>query len=131
MMTTAQQQLLDLFADLDEGDQSSLLAFAQFLSTRKSTPSDAPARPPVAAAGPAVAMQEPENIRRPQDESIVAALKRLAKTYPMLDKSEMLGATSDMIATHVMQGTDPVLVIDKLEAIFAEHYRQLRGRSGG
>jgi hypothetical protein len=130
-MTTLQQQLLDLFAGLDEVDQSSLLAFAEFLSTRNSAPPAAATRPPVTEARPSVAVQKPENIKRPEGESIVAALKRLAKTYPMLDKSEMLGATSDMIATHVMQGSDPVQVIDKLEAIFAEHYRQLQGRSGG
>ena len=60
-----------------------------------------------------------------QRQGLLAALKRLAKTYPMLDKSEMLGATSDMVATHVMQGTDPAQVIDQLEAIFADHYRKL------
>ncbi|NNJ94784.1 MAG: Crp/Fnr family transcriptional regulator [Halobacteria archaeon] len=119
-----EQQLLDLFAGLDEDARSSLLAFAEFLSTRRSAP-------PVAAARPPVAVPEPEKIERPADESIVAALKRLAKTYPMLDKSEMLGATSDLVATHVMQGTEPVQVIDKLEAIFATHYSQLLKRSGG
>ena len=119
-----EQQLLDLFAGLDEDGQSSLLAFAEFLSTRKSAPPVVPARQPVS-------VPEPEKVERPADESIVAALKRLAKTYPMLDKSEMLGATSDLVATHVMQGTEPVQVIDQLETIFAEHYCQLLKRSGG
>lgn len=119
-----EQKLLDLFAGLDEDARSSLLAFAEFLSTRRSAP-------PVAAARPPVAVPEPEKIERPADESIVAALKRLAKTYPMLDKSEMLGATSDMVATHIMQGTEPVLVIDQLEETFAGHYRQLQERAGG
>ena len=49
----------------------------------------------------------------------------------MLDKSEMLGATSDMVATHVMQGTDPAQVVDQLEAIFADHYRKLQKGEGG
>ena len=119
-----EQQLLDLFTGLDEDGQSSLLAFAEFLSTRKSAP-------PVATARPPEAVPEPEKIERPADESIVAALKRLAKTYPMLDKGEMLGATSDLVATHVMQGTDPVQVIDRLEMIFAEHYSKLLKSSGG
>ncbi len=123
-MKTAQQQLADLFAGLDEGGQASLLAFAEFLASRNSAPPSAPERPP--ANVPA-----PENIARPADESIVAALKRLAKTYPMLDKAEMLGATSDMVATHVMQGTDAALVIDQLEAVFADRFRQLQERSRG
>lgn len=123
-MKTAQQQLADLFAGLDEGSQASLLAFAEFLASRNSVPASAPERPPAN-------VPEPENIERPADESIVAALKRLAKTYPMLDKTEMLGATSDMVATHIMQGTDAALVIDQLEAVFADRYRQLQERSRG
>ena len=123
-MKTAQQQLADLFAGLDEGSQASLLAFAEFLASRNSVPSSAPDRSPTS-------VPEPENIARPADESVVAALRRLAKTYPMLDKTEMLGATSDMVATHVMQGTDAALVIDQLEAVFADRYRQLQERSRG
>jgi len=123
-MKTTQQQLADLFAGLDEGGQASLLAFAEFLASRNSAPPSVPDRPPASVS-------EPENIARPADESIVAALKRLAKTYPMLDKTEMLGATSDMVATHIMQGTDAALVIDQLEAVFADRYRQLQERSRG
>ena len=123
-MKSAQQQLVDLFAGLDEGSQTSLLAFAEFLASRNSAPPNVPDRPPAS-------VPEPENIARPADESIVAALKRLAKTYPMLDKTELLGATSDMVATHIMQGTNAAQVIDQLEAVFADRYRQLQERSRG
>jgi hypothetical protein len=123
-MKPSQQQLIDLYTGLDEDGRSSLLAFAEFLASRGRVPT-------VTASKPVVEIPEPENIARPDDESIVAALKRLAKTYPMLDKSEMLGATSDMVATHVMQGSDPVGVIDQLEAVFATHYSNLKARSGG
>jgi hypothetical protein len=78
-----------------------------------------------------VTIPDPEAIERPPGESIVAGLKRLAKTYPMLDKSEMLSATSDIVATNIMQGADAAPVIDELEEIFASHYRQLKaGREG-
>jgi len=123
-MKPSQQRLTDLYAGLDEDGRSSLLAFAEFLASRGRVPT-------VTASKPVVAVPEPENIPRPDDESIVAALKRLAKTYPMLDKSEMLGATSDMVATHVMQGSDPAGVIDQLEAVFSKHYSDLKARSGG
>ena len=73
----------------------------------------------------AVTIPEPEIIQRPEKESVVGALKRLAKSYPMLDKTEMLSATSDLVATTIMQGTDPVGVIDELEDIFSTHYQQL------
>ena len=124
-MNDPQQRLQQLFAALDAQDRSSLLAFAEFLAGRRQT------APAVTEQRPApVAVPEPENIQRPEVESIVAALKRLSKTYPMLDKGEMLGATSDLVATHVMQGTEPPLVVDQLEAIFAEHYRKLKDGSG-
>jgi hypothetical protein len=38
----------------------------------------------------------------------------------------MLNATSELVARHVMQGTEPAQVIDRLEDIFREHYRNLR-----
>jgi hypothetical protein len=57
---------------------------------------------------------------------VVAALKRLAQTYPMLDKTEMLGATSDLVARHILEGTEAREVIDRLEQIFSARYRQLK-----
>ncbi len=122
-MKSTKQRLIDLFAGMDAQNQASVLAFAEFLATRgntvAATVNTVPAKVP-----------EPENIERPAGESVVAGLKRLAKTYPMLDKSEMLSATSDMVATHIMQGTDPVQVIDELETIFTKHYEQLKSRTG-
>ena len=118
-MTSRTQQLLSLFESLAPGDQATLLAFAEFLAARGSVALAVPGR----AAMP---LPEPEKIDRPPDESIVAGLKRLSRTYPMLDKSEMLSATSDIVASHIMQGTDAVQVIDELEEIFASHYRQLK-----
>ena len=55
----------------------------------------------------------------------MGALKRLSKTYYMLDKTETLGATSDLVASNLMQGTDPVEVIDQLEDIFRSLYENL------
>jgi len=38
----------------------------------------------------------------------------------------MLKATSDLVATNIMQGGDTVEAIDKLERIFQNHYDQLK-----
>jgi len=131
-MKPQQQQLLDLYAGLDEQARATLLAFAEFLASQGDVAPVVAGKPPARqAAQVPTQVPEPEAIERPEGESVVAALKRLSKTYPMLDKSEMLGATSDMVATHIMQGTEPVLVIDQLEETFAEHYRQLQERAGG
>ena len=118
-MNDIEQRLLGLLQQLGETEQSSLLAFAEFLCGRQSArATNTPAQPP--------AIPEPEPIERPPVESVVAGLKRLARTYPMLDKSEMLSATSDIVATHIMKGTEPAAVIEQLEGIFREHYERLR-----
>jgi hypothetical protein len=38
----------------------------------------------------------------------------------------VFSATSDLVATHIMKGTEPATVIDQLEGIFREHYERLR-----
>jgi hypothetical protein len=78
----------------------------------------------------AVEIPEPAPIVRPEQESVVAGLKRLSQTYPMLSKAEMLTATSELVARNIMLGTDPGHVIDQLEDIFREHYRKLREQAG-
>ena len=118
-MASAQQQLTELFRQLTAGDQLTLLAFAEFLAGRSIPGAVAVTREPVV-------IPEPEAIERQAGESVVGALKRLAKTYPMLDKTAMLGATSDLVASAIMQGADPVGVIDQLGNIFREHYEKLK-----
>ncbi len=119
-MASPEEQLLAVWQQLGAGDRATLLAFAEFLQQRGTASVQRPVAPP------AVSIPEPEAIERPAEESVVAALKRLSKTYPMLDKSTMLSATSDLVATHIMQGTEASAAIDQLEEIFSEHYRQLR-----
>jgi hypothetical protein len=121
-MNELEQRLLGLLRQLGTTDRASLLAFAEFLCSRQ--PAAAESSPPP------LSVPEPEPVERPPGESVVAGLKRLARTYPMLDKSEMLGATSDLVATHIMQRTEPETVIDQLEVIFREHYEQLRNATG-
>ncbi|MDH3935292.1 MAG: Crp/Fnr family transcriptional regulator [Gammaproteobacteria bacterium] len=123
-MASAEQQLTEFFRQLTGADQLTLLAFAEFLAARSSAGSIA------VSTGPLV-VPEPEAIERPPRESVVAALKRLSKTYPMLDKTEMLGATSDLVATSIMQRTDAVMVVDELEEIFRSHYEKLKSGEHG
>ena len=121
-MASAEQQLTAFFRQLTADDQLTLLRFAEFLAGCSSPGVVAVSREPVVVA-------EPEVIERPAGESVVAALKRLSKTNPMLDKTEMLSATSDLVAANIMQGTDAVEVVDQLEDIFRGLYEKLK--SGG
>ena len=116
----AEDRLLSLFRTLSASDQSTLLDFAAFLASR----GGATAPPPAAPARPAP-VPEPENIPRPAEEKVVAAIKRLSRTYPMLDKNAMLGATSDLMMQHVLQGRDAKEVIDELEQVFRDEYDKL------
>ena len=117
-MASAEQQLTEVFRQLAAADQLTLLAFAEFLASRSPAGAVAVSREPVV-------IPAPEAIERPAEESVVGALKRLSKTYHMLDKTETLGATSDLVASNLMQGTDSVEVIDQLEDIFRSLYENL------
>jgi hypothetical protein len=121
-MSDLEEHLLTLFRKLPAADQASLLAFAEFLHSRAGA---APlARPPATSAPQPV--PDPEPIPRPEQESVVKAVKRLSRTYPMLDKSKMLTDTSALVMQHVVQGRDAIEVIDELEIVFQRHYARLK-----
>ncbi len=124
-MSNSEQHLLSLFKDLPAAEQANVIAFAEFLRSRSGD-----ARPLAMAAEP-VAIPEPEPIERPAHESVVKAVKRLARTYPMLDKSKILNETSALVTQHVMHGRDATEVIDELEVVFRRFYDELKaGHSG-
>lgn len=112
-----EQRLLTLFRSLDPSQQMTLLRFAEFLATRSE---DAAPQP----------IQEPRSIPRPEKESVVAAIKRLSQTYPMLDRSRLLTEASQLMGSHILHGRETRLVIDDLEALFASHYSDYRSRHG-
>ncbi len=116
------EKFLRVFDSLSAADKAAVSSFAEFLLSRSD--SAAAVTGPVSAV--AVEVPDPEPIPRPQGEKVVAAVKRLSKTYFMLDKSKMLGVTSDLVTQHVLQGREACEVIDDLEQVFESHYRQLK-----
>lgn len=110
-MKKSEKQLLGFFRAMSEDDGKSLLAFAEFLALR-SKPVDKEVPPP-------------EEIARPLEESVVAALKRLSASYHMLDKDKVFNETSVLMTQHIMQGREAKEVIDELETIFQHHYEKL------
>ena len=105
------QQCYDALAD---DERRTLLDFAEFLVSR-SEPQDN------------VVDITPRHIPRPEDESVIAAIKRLSDVYHMLDRSKMLHETSGLMAQHVLQGRDAVEVIDELETLFQSFYEKQFG----
>jgi hypothetical protein len=113
-MTTSEQQRLQLiFKQLPSEQQQTLLAFAEFLQSRVTVV------PPTATAP-----LEPILKPRPADESVIAAIKRLSQSYPMLDKAVLLNKTSLLMSEYMLRGRNKNEVIDELEAVFLRHYEE-------
>lgn len=127
MLTTeplppAGRRLLRLWRGLDAADRATLLAFAEFLAGRAGAPVADP--PPVAVPPPV-----PE--ARPAQESVIAAIKRLRRVYPMLDGGALLTETSALMGAHLLHGRPALEVIDELEALFARRYAALGAGAAG
>jgi len=117
-MSADEKRLLELYRRLGAERGRGLLEYAEFLAGRDSP--DQSGVPP-----------KPLDVPRPDDESVVKAIKRLAATYPMLDTSHLLNETTALVGQHVMEGRAKAEVIDELEAVFQAHYRAFVERHGG
>jgi len=113
------RRLLRIFRSLAPDDRRTLLDFAEFLAAR---PRNGDPEPPA----------EPLPIPRPEHESVVGAVKRLSRSYFMLERNGiMLNETSTLMASHVLHGRPAAEVIDELEALFARYFAEYRGRRQG
>ena len=110
-MKDNKKKLLAYLEKLSEEDSHALLSFAEFLADK-------------AVSQPGI-IPAPEKIERPENESVVKAIKRLSATYPMLDKTKILNETSLLMAEHVVQGRDAKEVIDEMELLFRRYYKDL------
>ncbi|HID48534.1 MAG TPA: Crp/Fnr family transcriptional regulator [Chromatiales bacterium] len=109
-MNRQEKKLLDLYRGLPREVAEQLLAYAEFLAQRH----------PPEAMTPAA----PLDIPRPGEETVIAAVKRLSRTYPMLNKDTMLHETSGLVAQHLLQGRAAQEVIDELEMVFRREYEK-------
>lgn len=103
--------LKKIFDTLDEERQRSLLDFAEFLQSRGDL------KP--------VEIGEPLDIPRPEDETVVGAIKRLKQTYPMIDSMAVFSEASSLMTDHMVSGRDRVEVIDEMQALFHKAYEKL------
>ena len=109
-MKPIDKKLLKVFNRLAAPERDMLVAFAEFLDSRGS-----------ASASEPVNLQ-PVEIPRPEDESVVAAIKRLKNSYHMLESRLLLDEASMLMTQHVMQGREKDTVIDELEVLFRRHF---------
>ncbi|MGB5834242.1 MAG: hypothetical protein WBG92_19970 [Thiohalocapsa sp.] len=110
-----ERRLARLYRGLDAQSRQTLVTFAEFLSERSAESKAAPEAP-----------IEPVHEPRRPGETVVAAIQRLRRTYPMLDAGAMLDQASSLMAAHVLQGRAAEAVIDELEAVFAERFHKQR-----
>lgn len=104
------KNISDIYHSLSSDAQQSLMDFAEFLSQRET--------------GMVVEKQFKQAIDRPENESVVTALKRLNQTYPMIERKLVFHEASSLMTEHIMQGRDAKEVVDELEALFARHYQE-------
>lgn len=98
--------LLAVFGRLDARQQDMLMEFAATLATREDVTVTGTMRP------------EP----RPADESVVAAIRRLTRVYPVAERRRLMGPVSTLMAQHALQGRAAVEVIDELEVVFERQH---------
>ena len=111
MSKKSEAKLLEQFKDLPIDAQKSLLDFCDFLSAQNPI-LDKDTLPP-------------KNISRPENESVVLAMRRLSDTYFMLNKDSLLHEASSLMSQHILQGREAIEVIDDLEALFKKFYTEL------
>ena len=113
-MKPAEKKLLKFYSRLTPEQRITLLQFAEFLSVKGAKDYSAKEEIP-----------KPDLKERPEEETVVAAIKRLTASYPMLDRDILFNETSTLMTRHVMQGEDASLIIDELELLFQKYYLQL------
>lgn len=102
------KKLLAYYRELPDETAQQLLEFAEFLASRYKVEDKE--------------ISAPKAIPRPDNESVVVAVKRLTATYPMVNKDNLLDETASLVSQNMLQGRDAVEVIDELEVIFRKHY---------
>ena len=108
-----QKKLLAAWKHLGETEQRTVRLFAEFLNQQAPNHNDKQS-PPVA--------QTPLSIPKPEKESAVLALKRLKKSYPMIEADlSLLEEASQLLLKKVM-GTEDREIISELEQLFDQRF---------
>ena len=108
-MNPTEKNLLSHFRRLDATQQQTAMDFIEFLIARTPAATNGEIIPPVA-------------IPRPEQESVIKAVKRLRATYSMLEPGKLLNDTSTQMTRHLIHGVAVEEVIDELENVFKRHY---------
>jgi hypothetical protein len=103
--------LIDLYEAMDDERKTSLCDFADFLYAQ-AEPINKEILPP-------------EDVARPEKETVVGAVKRLKATYHMIESMTVFSAASALMTDHMVKGRDVIEVIDEMEILFEQSYEKL------
>lgn len=120
MTAKPEKRLLEVHSALTPDNRDSLLSFAEFLLSRQ--PADAAS----GAETPPASLQAPLDIARPAEETVVAAIRRLRETYPMVPRKAVFQQSSTLMTKHIIESADSTIIIDELEALFLSEYDKLK-----
>ncbi|MEO5364257.1 MAG: hypothetical protein H7838_11630 [Magnetococcus sp. DMHC-8] len=120
-MDTERNRLLAAWQKLGRAEQRTVRLFAEFLSQQSGDGSAAPSPSPP---------QEPLPIPRPAQESAVLALKRLKKSYPMIETDFALLEEASQLLLKKVMGMADAEVIEALEGLFARRYQAWKAEAG-
>jgi len=109
-MSKLTDKLQSLAEKLSDKEQQTLLDYAEFMVSRSTHV-------------PESVSEVPLDILRPAEETVVAAMRRLSKTYPMLNMDKLLHEASGLMSEHIMKGKAALEVIDELQVLFEKHYQ--------
>lgn len=113
MMSGKSKDLLSIYRQLDDRSRETLQAFAEFLLDRTREQSDHDS--PIDTC--------PRHEEPPPGEPVIAAIKRLRRTFPMLDAGSLFNETTVLMSGHVMGGRPASDVITELEVLFDKYYQ--------
>ena len=109
------KKINDIYEALPSDSRKSLMDFAQYLYQRDGINDSV--------------SSEKLDIPRPEKESVIAALKRLNLTYPMVERKLLFHEASSLMTSHIMQGREAVEVIDEMESLFDKHYQEFLSKN--
>lgn len=110
MEEISRKRLLAIWNGLDPASRQGWLQYGEFL---------------LANVQPApLPLVEPDSTPGPEGESAIQALKRLRKSYAMMDISATLLDEAAQLMTRRIFGASDAEIIPQMAALFQSHYRQ-------
>ena len=103
--------LVELYEAMDDERKRSLCDFADFLYAQAE---------PIGKEIP-----PPEDVPRPETETVVGAVKRLKTKSHMVESMTVFSSASALMTDHMVKGRDVVEVIDEMELLFEDAYNKL------